>query len=47
MYRRERRGILEKNLFPVFGLYPWQCKGCGAEVMLRKRKRWHKKKTDI
>jgi hypothetical protein len=47
MYRRERRGILERNLFPVFGLYPWLCKGCGAEVMLRKRKRWHKKKTDV
>ncbi|MGA2339944.1 MAG: hypothetical protein ABSF75_08615 [Terracidiphilus sp.] len=43
MYRAERRGILQKSVFPYFGLYPWHCKGCGAEVMLRKRYRRRRK----
>lgn len=45
IYRLERRGILQKKLLPFFGFYPWQCKGCGAEVMLRKRNRRHRKHT--
>jgi hypothetical protein len=45
MYRMDRRGILQKNVFPFFGLFPWQCKNCQAEAMLRKRKRRHRKPT--
>lgn len=47
MYRLERRGIFQKNVFPFFGFYPWQCKGCGAEAMLRKRNRRRRKHTDV
>ena len=39
MYRTDRRGLLRRSVFPIFGLYPWVCKGCGREAMLRKRNR--------
>lgn len=39
MYRVERRGLLRRRVFPIFGFYPWVCKGCGREVLLRKRNR--------
>jgi predicted RNA-binding Zn-ribbon protein involved in translation (DUF1610 family) len=38
-YRIERRGLLRRSVFPIFGLYPWVCKGCGREALLRKRNR--------
>jgi DNA-directed RNA polymerase subunit RPC12/RpoP len=47
MYRVERRGILQKSLFPFFGLFPWQCKECGAKLMLRKRNRRRRKHTGV
>jgi predicted RNA-binding Zn-ribbon protein involved in translation (DUF1610 family) len=39
MYRLERKGIFQKKVFSQFGYFPWQCKECGVEVMLRKRNR--------
>jgi predicted RNA-binding Zn-ribbon protein involved in translation (DUF1610 family) len=47
MYRLERKGILQKKMFPFFGFYPWQCKECGAEALLRKRKRRRRKRTAV
>lgn len=44
MYRVERKGILQKRVFPIFGFYPWQCKECGAETQLRKRNRRRRKR---
>jgi DNA-directed RNA polymerase subunit RPC12/RpoP len=48
MYRMERKGIFQKSIFSRFGYFPWQCKECGIEVMLRKRnrRRGRGKKTD-
>ena len=43
MYRVERRGFLRKNVFPLVGFFPWQCKDCGNEAMLRKRNRRRRK----
>lgn len=45
MYRVERRGILRRRVYPIFGLYPWVCKECGNEVMLRKRNRRRHKRA--
>jgi hypothetical protein len=39
MYRLERSGLVQKWVDPILGFYPWQCKACGAEAMLRKRHR--------
>jgi hypothetical protein len=30
----------------MFGFYPWQCKGCGADVMIRRRDRRHRRMAD-
>jgi predicted RNA-binding Zn-ribbon protein involved in translation (DUF1610 family) len=43
MYRLERKGIIQKSIYPFFGFFPWQCKECGNEVMLRKRNRRKRK----
>lgn len=32
-----RKGFLQKRIYPLFGFYPWRCKGCGLRLMLRKR----------
>ena len=45
VYRVERRGILQKRVYPILGFYPWQCKECGAVVMLRKRNRLRRHST--
>lgn len=42
MYRVARRGFLRRGVFPLVGYYPWQCKDCGNEAMLRKRNRRRK-----
>jgi predicted RNA-binding Zn-ribbon protein involved in translation (DUF1610 family) len=44
-YRIERRGLLRRSVFPIFGLYPWVCKGCGHEALLRKRNRRRRRRT--
>ncbi len=45
MYRVDRRGLLRRNVFPIFGFYPWVCKGCGHDALLRKRNRRRRKRT--
>jgi len=43
LYRMARVGFMRRHVFPLFGYYPWQCKECGGEAMLRKRNRRHRK----
>lgn len=47
VHRLERKGLVQRKVFPLFGFYPWHCKGCGAEVMLRKRNRRRRKHTAV
>jgi hypothetical protein len=36
--RRERRkGLLQVKLFPLFGLFPWECKLCRNVKLYRAR----------
>jgi DNA-directed RNA polymerase subunit RPC12/RpoP len=37
VYRLVRKGFLESKIYPLFGIYPWRCKGCGLRLMMRKR----------
>jgi hypothetical protein len=37
MARIARRGVLREQIYPLLGLYPWQCAICGKELMLRRR----------
>ena len=39
VFRVYRQGILQERVYPVFGIYPWKCKACGAFMLLRRRKR--------
>jgi hypothetical protein len=38
VYRLVRRSFLERRIYPLFGFYPWRCKGCGLRLMMRKRR---------
>ena len=44
VFRLFREGFLRKKIYPLFGYYPWKCRICGAEMMLRKRRRARTKK---
>ncbi|HUA96913.1 MAG TPA: hypothetical protein VMA34_01145 [Terracidiphilus sp.] len=37
MRRVARRGFLQKKVYPVLGLYPWECGACREVTMVRKR----------
>ncbi|MDR3753542.1 MAG: hypothetical protein P4K93_00330 [Terracidiphilus sp.] len=37
VHRIFRKGFLQKRIYPLFGFYPWRCKGCGLRLMMRKR----------
>lgn len=37
VYRIFRKGFFQRKIYPLFGFYPWRCKGCGLRLMLRKR----------
>jgi hypothetical protein len=37
VYRTIRKGLFQEKIYPLFGFYPWRCKGCGLRLMLRKR----------
>lgn len=39
VYRIERKGFMQKTIYPLFGYYPWRCMACRHHVMLRKRNR--------
>lgn len=45
VYRIERKGFLRRKVFPMFGLYPWQCRDCGHRLMMRMRSRRRVKKA--
>jgi len=35
--RLARKGFLQKEIFPRFGYYPWECPVCHGTIMLKKR----------
>lgn len=35
--RSERRGFLEKRIYPVLGCFPWICSGCNARFLRMSR----------
>jgi hypothetical protein len=37
--RVERKGFMQKHIYPFFGLYPWHCRDCHEYFLLRKRYR--------
>lgn len=37
LYRRERRGFLQRRVFPRLGFYPWHCISCRKSTLLRLR----------
>jgi predicted RNA-binding Zn-ribbon protein involved in translation (DUF1610 family) len=47
VYRIQRTGFLRRRIFPIFGFYPWVCKDCGREALLRKRNRRRRKRTAV
>jgi predicted RNA-binding Zn-ribbon protein involved in translation (DUF1610 family) len=32
-----RHGFLRRKLWPLFGLYPWECRHCGKVTLRRSR----------
>jgi hypothetical protein len=36
-FREERKGFLQSKLFPLLGLYPWECKVCRLSCMRLRR----------
>jgi predicted RNA-binding Zn-ribbon protein involved in translation (DUF1610 family) len=47
VYRIERTGFLQRRVFPMLGFYPWVCKECGREELLRKRNRKRRKHPPV
>jgi hypothetical protein len=37
LYRKDRRGFLQRKLLPFFRLYPWHCVSCRKTTLLRLR----------
>ena len=46
VFRVFRQGYLQEKIYPLFGFYPWKCKGCKEHMMLRSRKRSKRKKKE-
>jgi hypothetical protein len=44
VFRVFRQGYLQEKIYPLFGFYPWKCKGCKEHMMLHSRKRARSKK---
>jgi hypothetical protein len=44
MMRRKRESFLEKNIYPLFGYYPWVCHICKERTLLKTRGERRKKK---
>jgi hypothetical protein len=40
-HRCKRHGFLQKRIYPIFGLYPWECLTCGTVILYRARKEPH------
>jgi hypothetical protein len=37
LHRVSRKGLLQRVVFPLFGYFPWQCKGCKSVQLMKKR----------
>lgn len=37
LHRAERHTFMEKKIFSLFGLYPWECGNCREHFMLKQR----------
>ncbi len=37
MHRSERRSLMERVIYPLFGMFPWRCGRCRNRVMLQDR----------
>lgn len=37
--RISRQGFFRRRVWPIFGLYPWQCAICGKEILRASRGR--------
>lgn len=37
--RVDRKGFMQKHIYPVFGFFPWYCKECHHYFLLRRRNR--------
>jgi DNA-directed RNA polymerase subunit RPC12/RpoP len=37
--RVERKGLMQKYIYPMFGFFPWHCRECHHQFLLRKRDR--------
>ncbi len=35
--RVERKGFMQKHVYPFFGYFPWHCRECRQYVLLRRR----------
>lgn len=43
--RIARRGFFRQRVWPIFGLYPWECAICRREFLMRKRGGAYRKVT--
>ncbi|HEY3706149.1 MAG TPA: hypothetical protein VGL22_13890 [Terracidiphilus sp.] len=41
LYRKDRRGWMQKRIYPLLGLFPWQCGSCRRSTLLRLRSADH------
>src|SRR6185312_14107843 len=37
IFRKERMGLFQKRIFPLLGLYPWECRLCRLVCLMRRR----------
>ncbi|MGA7521421.1 MAG: hypothetical protein WBW84_03010 [Acidobacteriaceae bacterium] len=42
LVRVARQGFLRSHVFPVLGLYPWQCARCGRHFLVPRRSAGHR-----
>ena len=41
--RSKRKSFLERNIYSLFGYYPWRCQGCYHRFFIRVRYKFIKK----
>lgn len=37
LYRSKRKGFFQLSIYPLFGIYPWNCVSCRQSILLRQR----------
>lgn len=37
LYRLQRKGFLEKRIYPLFGYFPWHCLACKEDRYIKLR----------